>query len=277
MSSLIVLGVCGRIWAIQWLCGTYNLLMKGKSSTLVRLIRRCVCGTRNTGRSSALSLTIKYACFFNVLRRRWVFDVHQRALPKTTLVIRFLSVRQTPYCLSVHPGKGMDHVFIIGSSNKRAVQFDARTGEITQEYNEHLAAVNTVRKGVVFCSAILKLFYSYLLLILALFQVTFCEDGLRIATTADDKKMFIWEFGIPVVVKVGKAAFCFAAGFFCKEKAKSSFAPVKKKRFIAPFFNIVHHKILVFSLSAYSGTAYALNARRPASPEQKVFSLPIYG
>jgi pre-mRNA-processing factor 17 len=43
-----------------------------------------------------------------------------------------------------------------------------------QEYDQHLGAINTI---------------------------TFIEGGKRFITTADDKSIRVWEFGIPVVIK----------------------------------------------------------------------------
>ncbi|AFZ79305.1 pre-mRNA splicing factor, putative [Theileria equi strain WA] len=81
-------------------------------------------------------------------------------------------IDKTPYCVTVHPTD--ENVFIVGGENKKACQFDARSGNIVLEYSEHLGCVNTV---------------------------TFIDNNRKILTTADDKKMLVWEYNVPVVVK----------------------------------------------------------------------------
>lgn len=53
-------------------------------------------------------------------------------------------------------------------------QYDLRTAEVTQSYTEHLGPVNTI---------------------------TFVDNNRKFASTSDDKKVFLWEYGIPIVVK----------------------------------------------------------------------------
>merc|ERR1719162_994060 len=93
---------------------------------------------------------------------------------ETGQVISTFTNKKTPFCVAVHPDPSQQNIIITGCSNKKAVQWDTNTCSIVQEYDEHLGAVNTA---------------------------TFCDEGKRILTTSDDKKIFIWEYGIPVVVK----------------------------------------------------------------------------
>jgi WD40 repeat protein len=54
------------------------------------------------------------------------------------------------------------------------LQYDINTGEITQEYDQHLGPVNTI---------------------------TFVDENRRFVTTSDDKTIRAWDFDIPVVIK----------------------------------------------------------------------------
>ena len=53
-------------------------------------------------------------------------------------------------------------------------QYDINSGEITQEYDQHLGPVNTI---------------------------TFVDENRRFVTTSDDKTIRAWDFDIPVVIK----------------------------------------------------------------------------
>lgn len=93
---------------------------------------------------------------------------------ETGKVISSFSTGKIPYVVKLHPDEDKQHILLAGMSDKKIVQWDMNTGEITQEYDQHLGAVNTI---------------------------TFVDDNRRFVTSSDDKSLRVWEFGIPVVIK----------------------------------------------------------------------------
>ncbi|KAK7027292.1 pre-mRNA-processing factor 17 [Halocaridina rubra] len=88
-------------------------------------------------------------------------------------VSRFTS-RKIPYCVKFHPEEDKQNLFVAGTSDKKIVCWDIRTGEIVQEYDRHLGAVNTI---------------------------TFIDENRRFVSTSDDKSLRVWEWDIPVDFK----------------------------------------------------------------------------
>uniref|UniRef100_UPI00358E4ADD pre-mRNA-processing factor 17 n=1 Tax=Myxine glutinosa TaxID=7769 RepID=UPI00358E4ADD len=82
--------------------------------------------------------------------------------------------RRVPYCVRFNPDDDKQHLFVAGMSDKKIVTWDARSGEIVQEYDRHLGAVNTI---------------------------TFVDENRRFVTTSDDKSLRVWEWDIPVDFK----------------------------------------------------------------------------
>lgn len=46
-----------------------------------------------------------------------------------------------PYCVKFNPDPDKQHIFLAGMSDKKIIQYDIRSGEITQEYDQHLGPV----------------------------------------------------------------------------------------------------------------------------------------
>ncbi|TPX48111.1 hypothetical protein SeMB42_g01664 [Synchytrium endobioticum] len=93
---------------------------------------------------------------------------------ETGKCVSSFTTRKTPYCIKFNPDGDKQHLFLAGMQDKKIVQYDMKSGEITQEYDQHLGAVNTI---------------------------TFVDDNRRFVTTSDDKTLRVWEWGIPVVIK----------------------------------------------------------------------------
>eukprot|EP01069_Polyplicarium_translucidae_P005558 Polyplicarium_translucidae@DN2810_c0_g1_i2.p1 len=55
-------------------------------------------------------------------------------------IIGTFNHERMPYCVTVCPERGQEHIFLVGNQNKKCLQWDARSGQITQEYCEHLGA-----------------------------------------------------------------------------------------------------------------------------------------
>jgi pre-mRNA-processing factor 17 len=84
------------------------------------------------------------------------------------------STGKTPHVVRFNPDPSYSHEFLAGMSDKKIIQFDTRTGAITQEYDHHLAAINTI---------------------------TFVDNNRRFISTSDDKSLRAWEYNIPVPIK----------------------------------------------------------------------------
>ncbi|KAL4793220.1 WD40-repeat-containing domain protein [Aspergillus venezuelensis] len=99
-----------------------------------------------------------------------------------TCISRF-STGKTPHVLRFNPSPEHSHEFIAGMSDKKIVQFDTRSGELVQEYDHHLAPINTL---------------------------TFVDNNNRFISTSDDKSLRAWEYGIPVPIKFIAEPYMFA-------------------------------------------------------------------
>eukprot|EP00842_Homolaphlyctis_polyrhiza_P006398 jgi/Hompol1/675/HPOL_000987-RA len=84
------------------------------------------------------------------------------------------TTKRIPYCIKFNPDNDKQNIFLTGCQDKKIYQFDINTGEIVQEYDQHLGAVNTI---------------------------TFVDDNRRFVTTSDDKTLRAWEYDIPVTIK----------------------------------------------------------------------------
>ncbi|KAF7792497.1 hypothetical protein EIP86_003538 [Pleurotus ostreatoroseus] len=93
---------------------------------------------------------------------------------ETGQCIKRFSNGKIPYVVRFHPDEDKQHIFLAGMSDKKIIQYDMNTGEITQEYDQHLGPVNTI---------------------------TFVDENRRFVTTSDDKTIRAWDFDIPVVIK----------------------------------------------------------------------------
>ncbi|XP_078440289.1 transducin/WD40 repeat-like superfamily protein [Wolffia australiana] len=93
---------------------------------------------------------------------------------ETGKVISTFSTGKIPYVVKLNPDQDKQNILLAGMSDKKIVQWDMNSGQITQEYDQHLGAVNTI---------------------------TFVDNNRRFVTSSDDKSLRVWEFGIPVVIK----------------------------------------------------------------------------
>lgn len=60
---------------------------------------------------------------------------------ETGQCIQAFSNGKIPYCVKFNPDEDKQHIFLGGMSDKKIIQYDARSGQITQEYDQHLGAV----------------------------------------------------------------------------------------------------------------------------------------
>lgn len=104
-----------------------------------------------------------------------------------------------PYCVTFNPDPTKQPIFLCGRSDKKIVQYDSRTSEIVQDYDEH--------QGKALCALLLAISFPIInSLILSdpsgpVNTITFINNNTQFASTSDDKSIKVWEFGLPIVVK----------------------------------------------------------------------------
>ncbi|XP_076041096.1 pre-mRNA-processing factor 17 [Oratosquilla oratoria] len=162
--------------AIRWFPLSGHLMLSCSMDTKVKLwevynSRRCV--RTYMGHKQA----VRDACFNNT-GSQFLSAGYDRFIKlwdteTGDCVSRFTS-RKIPYCIKFNPDEEKQNLFVAGTSDKKIVCWDIRSGEIAQEYDRHLGAVNTI---------------------------TFIDENRRFVSTSDDKSLRVWEWDIPVDFK----------------------------------------------------------------------------
>jgi pre-mRNA-processing factor 17 len=93
---------------------------------------------------------------------------------ETGVCINRFTTGKIPFCCKFNPHPDHNDEFLVGQQDKKIIQWDIKTGKQTQDYDQHLGAVNSI---------------------------TFLDNNRRFVSSSDDKTLRIWEYGIPVVIK----------------------------------------------------------------------------
>ena len=165
------------VQAIRFFPGTGHLLLSAGMDTKIKIwdvstTRKCMRSYLGHGKA------VRDICFSND-GRKFLSTGYDRNLKlwdtETGQVIRTLSSgKALAYCVKFNPDDDKQNMVLAGCSDKKIYQFDTDSGEIVQEYSEHMGAVNSI---------------------------TFVDENRRFVSSSDDKSLRVWDFGIPVQIK----------------------------------------------------------------------------
>jgi pre-mRNA-processing factor 17 len=164
------------IAAVRFFPGSGHLLLSASADTTVKIWdvyhQRELLRTYS-GHTKALS-----DITFNTSGTQFLSASYDRMMKlwdtETGQCINRFTTGKTPHVVKFNPDPEHSNEFLAGMSDKKIVQFDVRTREIVQEYDHHLAAINTI---------------------------TWVDENRRFMTTSDDKSLRAWDYNIPVPIK----------------------------------------------------------------------------
>jgi pre-mRNA-processing factor 17 len=164
------------IVALRFFPGSGHLLLSGSADSKVKIWdiyhQRELLRTYS-GHTKALSDVT-----FNTSGTQFLSASYDRMMKlwdtETGACINRFTTGKTPHVVRFNPSLEHSNEFLAGMSDKKIIQFDIRTREIVQEYDHHLAAINTI---------------------------TFVDENRRFMTTSDDKSLRAWDYNIPVPIK----------------------------------------------------------------------------
>lgn len=165
------------VTALRFFPGSGHLLLSASADATVRI--RDVYHDRMLLRTySGHSKAISDVCF-NSSGTQFLSASYDRMMKlwdtETGVCISKFTTGKIPHVIKFNPDPEHSGEFLAGMSDKKIVQFDVRTpNEIVQEYDHHLAAINTI---------------------------TFVDQNRRFMTTSDDKSLRAWDYNIPVPIK----------------------------------------------------------------------------
>lgn len=165
------------VMALRFFPGSGHLLLSASADTTIKIFD--VYHERELLRTySGHSKAVSDICF-NEAGTQFLSASFDRMMKlwdtETGTCISKFTTGKTPHVIKFNPDPEHANEFLAGMSDKKIVQFDTRTPkEVVQEYDHHLAAINTI---------------------------TFVDDNRRFITTSDDKSLRAWDYNIPVPIK----------------------------------------------------------------------------
>ncbi|GAM22022.1 hypothetical protein SAMD00019534_051970, partial [Acytostelium subglobosum LB1] len=106
------------------------------------------------------------SCAYDRITRLWDTE--------TGKIISSYTNGAEPICLKFNPDEDKQHLFLVGGSDRKILQYDTNSNTVVQEYDQHMGAINTL---------------------------TFIDNNRRFVSSSDDKSLRVWEWDIPVVIK----------------------------------------------------------------------------